>query len=259
MRYLAVLSLIAVLGGSCSAGNDIRTESIEYEQGGETLQGMLAYDASIKGKRPGVLVIHEWLGLTDYSRERARQLAAMGYAAFALDMYGKGVLASSPEEAGRLAGRFFADRQLMRDRAAAGLDVLRSREVTDAERLAVIGFCFGGTTALELAMSGADLKAVVSFHGVLTFPDLDGLKDIDGQVLVLTGGMDPHVPPDDVLAFWKALEADSVKYQINIYGGAVHSFTNPASGSDKSTGVAYDETGARRAWREMQDLFKEVF
>jgi dienelactone hydrolase len=258
MRILVIVFAMLALTGRVHGEVDIRTETVEYEHGGKTLEGFLAYDQGLEGKRPGVLVIHEWRGLDDYAKERARQLAEMGYVAFALDMYGKGVLAETSEEAGSLAGRFYADRALMRGRAAAGLEVLRGFGMTDTERLAVIGFCFGGTAALELAMSGADLDGVVTFHAGLTFPDISGLGDIGGSVLILDGGRDPHVPREDLLTLWEAMEAAGVKYQINIYGGAVHSFTNPASGTDPSRGVAYDDRAARRSWAEMQMFFHEI-
>jgi len=259
MKSLCVLLALLLLSGSAYGESDIHTEAIQYEHDGKTLEGFLAFDKAMESKRPGVLVIHEWRGLNDYARNRARQLAEMGYVAFALDMYGKGVLAETSEEAAAMAGGFYGDRALMRGRAAAGLEVLSGHEMTDADRLAVIGFCFGGTTALELAMSGADLDGVVAFHAGLSFPDTSGLRDITGSVLILHGGKDPHVPQEDLENLWLAMEAVGVDYQINIYGGAVHSFTNPESGNDPSRGAAYDETAAMRSWAEMQMLFDEIF
>jgi dienelactone hydrolase len=254
---LAVLALL--IGGLSYAESDIHTQMIEYKHRGKTLEGFLAFDKNVKGKRPGVLVIHEWWGMNDYARERAMQLAEMGYVAFALDMYGKGIVAKTSEEASKLAGPFFLDRGLMRERAQAGLDILRNQEITDPDRLAVIGFCFGGTTALELAMSGADLRATVTFHAGLSFPDTRGLDGVKGSVLVLDGGKDPNVPAKDLVDLWQAMETAGVDYEIDIYGGAVHSFTNPAAGDDPSKGVAYNEVAARRSWLRMQELFHEVF
>lgn len=258
MKMVMFAVTLLLLAGLAYGQGEIVTQSIQYEQGGVVLEGFMAYDAGMEGIRPGVLVIHEWVGLNDYARERARQLAAMGYVAFALDMYGKGVLARTNEEASKLAAPFYTDRGLMRDRARAGLEVLRRHALTDTTRLAVIGFCFGGTTALELAMSGADLRATVAFHAVLNFPDTKGLKDVNGSILILQGGKDPYMPPKDLDALWQAMEAAEVAYQINIYGGAVHGFTNPVSGSNPSSGVAYNPVAARRAWLEMQELFEEV-
>jgi dienelactone hydrolase len=259
MKAIAVVLAVFVLTGLARGEGNIHTESIEYRHDGKTLEGFLAYDSALEGRRPGVLVIHEWRGLNDYARGRAKRLAGMGYVAFALDMYGKGVLAETSEEAAALAGQFYGDRALMRERAKAGLDILIDQEVTDTDRLAVIGFCFGGTTSLELAMTGADLDGVVAFHAGLTLPDTSGLNDITGSVLILHGGKDPHVPEEDLVNLWQAMEAAGVEYQINIYGGAVHSFTNPDSGTDPSRGAAYDETTAARSWAEMQGLFQEIF
>jgi dienelactone hydrolase len=258
MKMVVIAIILPVLAGLAYGQGEIVTQSIQYEQGGVTLEGFLAYDAGMEGIRPGVLVIHEWVGLNDYARERARQLAAMGYVAFALDMYGKGVLAKTGDEASKLSAPFYADRALMRDRARAGFDVLRQHGLTDTTRMAVIGFCFGGTAALELAMSGADLRAAVGFHAVLNFPDTKDLENVKGSILILQGGKDPYMPPKDLDAVWQAMEADSIPYQINIYGGAVHGFTNPESGNNPSAGVAYNPVAARRAWLEMQGFFDEV-
>jgi dienelactone hydrolase len=257
MKALALAGMVLMIGSLCYGESGIHTEAVPYKDHGKSLEGFLAYSSDMEGRRPGVLVIHEWRGLDDYAKERARQLAEMGYVAFALDMYGKGILAETNEEASKLSGEFFQDRSLMRERAQAGLNALREQEFTDPERIAVIGFCFGGTTALELAMSGADVKATITFHAVLNFPNTEGLKNIDGAVLILDGGRDPNVPPEDLTKLWAQMEEANVDYQINIYGGAVHSFTNPASGNDPSKGVAYDEVAARRSWREMQEFLHE--
>ncbi len=257
MKYM--LFFIPMLFFSSGAIAEIKTEVIEYRQGDTVLEGFLAYDASVTGRRPGVLIVHEWWGLNDYARDRAKQLAGMGYMAFALDMYGKGVLAQNPQQAAELAGRFYKDRQLMRSRAAAGLEVLKSQYLTDTTRLAAIGFCFGGSTVLELARSGAELNGFVSFHGGLSTPNPGDAANIQGEVLVLHGGDDPHVPMKDVMAFWKEMREADVKWQMNIYGGAVHSFSNPAAGNDISSGAAYNESAAKRAWRDMQQFFKEIF
>jgi dienelactone hydrolase len=179
--------------------------------------------------------------------------------AFALDMYGRGVRAKTSEEASSLTSGFYGNRALMRERAKAGLEVLRRHQKTDPDRLAVIGFCFGGTAALELAMSGADLDATVTFHAGLRFPGTEGLKNVRGSVLILDGGKDTYVPAKDLTALWQAMETAGVKYQICVYGGAVHSFTNPAAGSDPSKGAAFDQVAARRSWLEMQELFEEIF
>lgn len=236
----------------------MHTELIEYRHGDTVLEGYLAYDDARKGARPGVLVVHEWWGLNDYARNRAEQLAELGYIAFALDMYGKGVRLKTPEEAGSFAGRYKADRPLMRARAQAGLDVLKKHELTDPKRIAAIGYCFGGTTVLELARSGADLAGVVSFHGGLGTPAQEDARNIKGKVLVLHGAADPLVPPQEVAAFQDEMRKANVDWQMMFYGGAVHSFTNPQSGNDPSKGVAYNEKADKRSWEAMKVFFGDA-
>jgi dienelactone hydrolase len=237
----------------------IRTEKVVYRQGDTELVGFLAYDDAVTGRRPGVLVAPEWWGLNDYAKRRAEQLASLGYVAFSLDMYGKGKTTADPKEAGRLAGTFRSDRQLMRARALAGLDVLKGRPQADPARLAAIGYCFGGTVVLELARSGADLKGVVSFHGGLATPNPADAKNIKGKVLVLHGADDTFESPAEIAAFQEEMRQARVDWQMVYYGGAVHSFTNPDADRAGIKGVAYNEAADRRSWRAMQDFFAEIF
>lgn len=237
---------------------EVKTTLVEYKHGDTVLEGLLAWDDALPGKRPGVLVVHEWWGRNDYIRSRAEKLAALGYVAFALDMYGKGVVAKDPKEAGALAGKIRGDGALMRERAAAGLDVLRKDERVDAKKIAAIGYCFGGTVALELARSGADLAGVVSFHGGLGTKAPAEKGKVKAKVLVLHGADDPHVPVADVTAFEEEMRAAGVDWQVVSYGGAVHAFTNPAAGNDPSKGAAYNESADRRSWEAMQAFFGEV-
>lgn len=257
MRYLLVPMFLLAWGGSAHA--TLRTAVVEYRQGEAVLEGYLAYDDGYVGKRPGILVVHEWWGLNDYVRKRAEQLAELGYVAFAADIYGKGVRAATAKEAGELAGRFKKDRRLLRARAAAGVEVLRKEPHTDPDRLAAIGFCFGGTTVLELARSGADLAGVVSFHGGLETPVPADAAHIKGKVLALHGADDPFVPPAEVAAFEKEMRDARVDWQLFMYGGAVHSFTNPDAGNDPARGAAFNERAARRSWQAMQQFFREIF
>lgn len=257
MSYWAIAGLVLLC--AVNAGAELHTESVEYRDGETILEGYLAYDAAVIGKRPGVLVVHEWWGNNAYSKRRAEQLARLGYLAFALDMYGKGMIAKDPKEAERLAGTFRSDRKLMRARANAGLDLLMRHELADPDRIAAIGYCFGGTTVLELARSGAPISGIVSFHGTLDTPFPEDAKNIKGKVLVLTGGDDLAAPPEQVAAFEEEMRKGGVDWQINIYGGAVHSFTNPDSGKDKSRGVAYNEKADKRSWETMRIFFDEIF
>jgi dienelactone hydrolase len=254
----AVLAMVLTVAATSPARAEVKTEVVEYRHGDVVLEGYLAYDAALKGKRPGVLVVHEWMGHDPYVRKRAEQLARLGYVAFALDMYGKGVLAKDAKEAAALAGIYKGDRKRMRARAAAGLDVLRNRPETDRARLAAIGYCFGGTTVLELARSGADLVSVVSFHGGLDTPAPGDARNIKAKILALHGGDDPYVPAKQVEAFQEEMRKGGVDWQFVSYGGAVHSFTNPGSGNDNSKGAAYDERADRRSWQAMKSFFKET-
>lgn len=256
--FAAVLAIAFLFAGVSPARAEVKTEVVEYRHGDVVLEGFLAYDDSFQGKRPGVLVVHEWYGHTPYVRKRAEQLARLGYVAFASDIYGKGVQAKDAKEAAALAGIYMGNRKLMRARAAAGLDVLRNRPEVDPTRLAAIGYCFGGTTVLELARSGADLAAVVSFHGLLDTSTPEDARNVKGKVLVLHGGDDPYVPTKQVEAFQEEMRKGGVDWQFVTYGGAVHRFTNPEAGSDNSKGTAYNERADRRSWEAMKAFFAET-
>jgi dienelactone hydrolase len=259
LKYILMLLFMAL---ALKANAAVRTGTVEYTmQGDTTLEGYLAYGDAVKGSRPGVLVIHEWWGINDYIKKRTEQLAALGYVAFAADIYGKSIRAKTREEAMALAGKFRSgnDRSLLRARANAGLDVLRKNPMVDPKRIAAVGYCFGGTAALELARSGADLAGVVSFHGGLATPSPDDAKNIKGKVLVLTGAEDPAVKPEQVMAFVDEMRRAGVDWHLVSYGSAVHGFTNPANGTDNSKGVAYNEKADKRSWREMMDFFEEIF
>jgi dienelactone hydrolase len=258
MSYLALVVLVClVLAGTVQAA--VQTRDVEYRDGETVLQGYMAWDDAVKGKRPGVLVIHQWMGLTDYEKGRARQLAELGYVAFALDMYGKDARPKSAEDAAKLAGICRSDRALMRSRARAGLDALMQSEVCDTKRVAAMGYCFGGGCALELARSGAPLVGTVSFHGNLDTPNPDDAKKIRGSVLVCHGADDPHVTAEQVLAFEQEMRDAKVDWELNAYGNAVHAFTQPGAGNDPSRGAAYNAKADRRSWEAMQAFFKEVF
>ena len=258
MKKLVITSLMLFFVTQTHAA--IRTEAVEYKQGETMLEGYLAYDDTITGPRPGVLVFHEWWGINDYSKQRARQLASLGYVAFAADVYGKGVLAKTPQEAMALAGRFRGpDRSLMRERAGAALDVLKRNKLVDHKIIAAIGYCFGGTVALELARSGAAVAGTVSFHGGLATPNPGDAKAIKGKILALTGADDPHVQSEEILAFEGEMRKAGVDWELVAYGNAVHGFTNPANGTDNSKGVAYNKKADKRSWGEMKRFFDEIF
>ena len=242
-----------------SAQAAIRTEVVKYKAGETEFVGYLAYDDAVEGKRPGVLVVHEWYGLNDYAKRRANMLAQIGYVALAADLYGEGRVAASREEAGALATALRKDRPLMRARANAALEALRKQPLADPQRLAAMGYCFGGGVVLELARSGADVRGVVSFHGNLDTPNAADAKNIKAKVLVLHGADDPHVPASQVAAFMDEMRKAGVDWQVSFYGGAVHAFTNPASGNDPKAGAAYNAEADKRSWETMKLFFAEIF
>jgi dienelactone hydrolase len=258
MRFLALgMALLAGVGGAANAA--VQTKTVEYKHGDAILEGYVAWDDAVQGQRPGILVVHEWTGLGDYAKMRAKKLAEMGYLAFAIDMYGKGIRPSTPQAAAAQAGIYKNDRKLMRARALAGLDALRNNPLCDPKRIAAIGYCFGGTVVLELARGGAEIAGVASFHGGLDTPTPDDAKNIKCKVLALHGGDDPYVPRKDVEAFENEMRSGGVDWQLAVYGGAVHSFTNPSSGNDKSKGAAYDAKADHRSWEAMKAFFAEIF
>lgn len=237
----------------------IETRSVEYRQGNTRLVGYLAFPKDVTGPLPGILVVHEWMGLNDYAKHRADQLAELGYIAFAADIYGDGKIAANREEAGKLAGSYKNDRPLLRARVAAGLATLKAQPGVAGDKIAAIGYCFGGTTVLELARSGADIAGVVSFHGGLDTPTPQDAKNIRAKVLALHGADDPYVPADQVAAFENEMRQAGVDWQLIVYGGAVHGFTNPANGTDNSKGAAYNALADARSWVAMQQFFNELF
>jgi dienelactone hydrolase len=254
-----MLAILLVLCIGSTAMGEVVTETVNYSHGDVELEGFFAWDKSQQGKRPGVLVVHEWMGLNDYAKKRCRQLAEMGYVAFAVDMYGKGVRPQNREEASTQATIYRSDRDLMRDRVTAGLKVLLGNEFCEKNKVAAIGYCFGGGTALELARSGADISGVISFHGNLDTPDPEIAKNITCKVLVCHGADDPYVSQESIDGFYKEMKKAKVDYQLIAYSGAVHAFTNPSYGSDPSKGAAYNASADRRSWEHMKTFFNELF
>jgi dienelactone hydrolase len=252
---LAGLTLLAVTEVQAK----LVTRTIEYKQDDTVMRGFLAYDDALKGKRPGVLVVHEWWGLNDFAKKIAERLAGLGCVTLAADIYGNGRTTTDREEAGKLAGALRGNPPLLRARALAALKALAADPRVAPKRLAAIGFCFGGTTVLELAYSGANLAGVVSFHGGLPKATPEDLKRIKAAILVLHGADDPRVSAADITAFEQTMRQAKADWQMVSFGGAVHGFTNPANGNNPASGVAYDARAARRSWQYMQDFFREIF
>jgi dienelactone hydrolase len=257
MRFL-LASMIIFTAMTSSAWAALKTELVDYKQGDATLEGYMAYDDSFTGKRPGILVVHEWKGLNDYAKRRANMLAQLGYIAFAADIYGKGVHPQTVAEAGAMAGKFKSDRALLRARVRVGLDVLKAIPNVDVTNLAAIGYCFGGTAVLELARSGADVKGIVSFHGGLSSPTPQDARNIKAKILALHGAADPFVKADEVAAFEKEMTDAKVNYRLIKYPGAMHGFTNPDN-QNVPPGALYNEAADKASWIEMQKFFKEIF
>jgi dienelactone hydrolase len=242
-----------------NAGAELKKQTMEYRHGDTVLEGYLVYDDAVKDRRPGVLVVHEWTGINENVKNHADAIAALGYVAFAADMYGKGIRPATMQEASAQATIYKNDRNLMRERVKSGLDFLMKQPMVDAKRIAAVGYCFGGTTVLELARSGADVWGVVSFHGSLDTPNLEDAKGIKAKVLVLHGADDPYESKEQVDMFLKEMKDARVDFQMVFYGGAVHSFTNPFAGSDPSKGAAYNEKADKRSWEAMKQFFVEIF
>ncbi len=248
----------AVILTALSAQAKLVTKTIEYKEGSAALEGYLSYDDS-KGLKPGVVVVHDWMGLSDDTKSRADMLAALGYVAFAADIYGRGVRPKGAGEAGKMATMYKSDVKLLRARVTAAYNVLKAQTNVDKANLAAIGYCFGGTTALELARSGAPLKGVVSFHGGLATPNAADAKNIKGKVLALHGADDNYVPAAEVAGFEKEMRDAKVDWQLIAYGNAVHAFTIKGAGNDNSKGAAYNEKADKRSWIAMQNFFEEIF
>lgn len=254
--FFALFNLIAI----SSIWAKPASKTIVYQEGETTLEGYIAYpDLDSKKKVPGVLVVHDWMGLSENSKMRADKLAGLGYVALAVDIYGKGVRPKAMEEAAKLANSYKQDRKLMRARILAALETLKSQPEVDTNLIAAIGYCFGGTVALELARSGAPVQGTVSFHGGLATPNVEDAKNIKGKVLALHGADDPFVKKEEVETFQDEMRKAGVDWQFISYGGAVHSFTIKDAGNDNSKGAAYNPKADRRSWNELLSFFREVF
>lgn len=254
---LPLLLAMALLPAVAPAA-ELTTRAVEYRQGDAELEGWLAFDPAGPAKRPGVVVTPNWLGVGTQAKDTAQRLARLGYVALVADVYGKGIRPASGKEAGPLAGKYKGDRPLLRARMLAALDELKRQPNVDPTRVAVIGYCFGGTAALELARAGAPVAAVVTFHGGLGSPTPADARQIKGKVLVLHGADDPFVPEAEVKGFEDEMRAAGVDWQLVKYSGAVHAFTDPDAGSDASKGAAYNALADRRSWEAMKAFFAEV-
>jgi dienelactone hydrolase len=259
MKNIVLLTLTVLLLLTGPAAAKVVTRPIAYNHGDVPLEGYLVYDDAVTKKMPGILVVHEWWGLNDYARSRAEKLAGLGYVAFALDMYGKGKSTEHPEQAGAWMKAINSNMDVWLKRAMAGLDVLKQQPQVDATRLAAIGYCFGGATVQVLAYGGADLKGVVSFHGSLIPVSSDQAGRTRAKILICHGALDPMNTSEAVATYIAAMNTSSIDWQLIAYGGARHSFTNPAADKHGMAALAYSPSADRRSWQDMTLFFDELF
>lgn len=237
-------------------------KELDYQSGDTTLKGFIVYDDTLKGQRPGVLVVHEWWGHNDYARQRARKLAKLGYVALAVDMYGDGQLATHPDDAKKFSSEIAQNMPLGKARFIAAMEALKNSNVTDKNKIAAIGYCFGGAVVLQMARAGVALNGVVSFHGSLNTPSPAHPGAVKAKILVAHGGADPFVAGEHILGFIDEMNKAGADYQLEIYGGAKHSFTDP--GADKAGAkfdlpLEYNQQADNASWSEMQRFFDRIF
>lgn len=254
------LLLLFMLFASVHAS--VKTEEVTYSAGGVNMKGYLAYDDAVKGKRPGVLVVHEWWGHNEYARKRARMLAELGYTALAVDMYGDGKQANHPNDAGKFANEVFQNIEGAKARFTAAMELLKQHKSVDATRIAAIGYCFGGGVVLHMARFGYDLKGVASFHGSLGTQTPAEKGKVKAAVLVCNGAADPFVSAEQVEGLKKEMQNAGVDFQYVAYEGAVHSFTNPdadENGKKFELPLAYNKAADEKSWADLQEFFKKIF
>jgi dienelactone hydrolase len=261
IRYAQALAsalTFSALLAVAPAAAAVKSEPVAYKQDTASLEGLLVYETAGKGKLPGIVLVPDWMGMTDLAKQYGERVAKLGYVVLVADIYGKNVRPKDMKEASATSGIYKNDRALMRARAKAALEQLLKSPRVDASRTAAMGFCFGGGVALELARSGADLDAVVTFHGSLDTPHPEDAKNIKAKVLVLHGADDPFVPQDQVKAFEDEMRAAKTDWSLVKYGNAVHAYTNPGAGNDPSKGMAYNPEAEKRSFRAMQDFYQET-
>lgn len=257
-----LLLLVALLFCGSLAQAAVQGKEVTYTDDGLTLKGYIAYDDAIKGKRPGVLVVHEWWGNDEYARKRARMLAELGYIAFALDMYGDGKQAHHPEEAAKFSGEVAKNLPLAKSRFESAMKILRQQKNVDGENIAALGYCFGGSVVLQMARLGEDLKGVASFHGGLETESPAQPGKVRARVISFTGTEDPMIPAEQVAAFRQEMETAGVNYKVVTFAGVKHSFTNPAAdeyGRKFNLPLAYDEAADKASWEETKSFLADVF
>ncbi|MBS1958100.1 MAG: dienelactone hydrolase family protein [Bdellovibrionales bacterium] len=263
---IALTLMVSFFMNTTSMAAGVYEKIVEYKDGNNTYEGFLAMPKAATGGAskthsvPGILVVHNWMGITDETKSKTRALAGLGYAAFAVDVYGKGVRPKNADEAGKLATQYRGgDRTEFRKRLNLGLNELAKTSGVNAKKLGAVGYCFGGTAVIELARSGAEVLGVASFHGGLDSPEPALGKNIKGKVIAFHGADDPFVQAKDLAAFEDEMRTNKIDWQLVKFGNAVHSFTEKAAGNDNSKGAAYNEKADERSWVMMKDFFKTIF
>jgi dienelactone hydrolase len=236
----------------------IVSNTVAYMDGDVVLEAFFAFDDTLLGRRPAVLINHAWGGRDEFVAEKAKKLAQLGYVGFAVDMYGKGILGAGPEQNAKLMQPFMEDRAMLQKRVQAGLTAVRLMPWVDDSKCAAIGYCFGGLCVLDLARAGADVKGVVSFHGLLAAPDNIRSNAFKAKVLALHGHDDPMVPPEQVQAFAQEMTTAGADWQLHVYGNTMHAFTNPDA-NDPGFGTVYQSDADRRSWQAMENFLAEIF
>ena len=258
-KTIVLMVSILVFFGCRDKAKNIATQDVTYKHNASNMQGYLAFDQSKSHRRPAVLVIHEWTGLGEYIRKRTRMLAELGYVAFAMDMYGEGKTAQDHKEARKLMGKYVGDPELMLSRIRKALEVLKKNPMTDPDKIAVIGYCFGGGAALKLAFSGEPVRGIVSFHGMLTPPQKNEAQKIRSRLLIHHGAEDSFIPVETVKQFQDVLKEKKVDFEFVSHEGAVHGFTRWSAGNDPSKGIAYNKKADENSWDSMKAFLKKIF
>lgn len=259
---LTVCALILVMAGVAQADPKIVGKEVAYSAEGVAMKGYLAYDENMKGKRPGVLVVHEWWGLNDYARKRARMLAELGYIALAVDMYGEGKVAEHPDDAGKFSSALTKNFDVGKARFIAAMDFLKDQPAVDPMRIAAIGYCFGGGIVLNMARQGTDLRGVASFHGSLTAVNPAQPASVKAKILVLNGADDKFITKEQIAAFKNEMKTASADFKFVSYPGAVHSFTNPEAdelGRKYNIPIAYNRDADMKSWEELKKFLHKIF
>ena len=251
-------AMTAVLLTLSAGSATVKTREIEYRQSDTVLQGFVAWDDAARGKRPGVLVVHEWWGHNEHARNQARRLAEAGYVGFALDMYGKGKVTTHPQDAQAFVSEVTKDPAVLAARFNAALEQLKRDPHVDTTKIAAIGYCFGGAVVLDMARTGAPLAAVATFHGALATKAPAQPGKVKARILVLAGGADPFVPPEQIDAFKREMQAAGARFDVIVYPGAKHGFTNPNAGQYGMEQLAYNAEADQQSWAAMLKLFTEV-